>query len=130
MGFFDDDPFENIVREFFGESPIKKSRQQFIKGEEEDRIIDFVEDEDYVYIVFELPGYSKKDISISVKGNQFKVNVLKKENDCEKENVPEYLRKRLSDGLIIKKILPKFINTKNFKISMKNGVLEIIFAKK
>ena len=37
MEFLDDnDPFESIVREFFGGSPIRRSerKQQFISGEE------------------------------------------------------------------------------------------------
>ena len=47
MGFFDDDddPFEGIVREFFGPSIRRGRRETIADGEEEERNIDFVEDE-------------------------------------------------------------------------------------
>ena len=55
MGFFDDDPFDDIVREFFGGSPVRgRKRQNVIKNEEDDRVIDFIEERDKVYLIFEL----------------------------------------------------------------------------
>ena len=53
MGFFDEDPFEDILREFFGDSPVRRRhREAVIKGEREDRVIDFIEDNGWVYPVF------------------------------------------------------------------------------
>ncbi len=127
MGFFDDDPFNEIVREFFGSSSTQRKNNTFIQGEEEDRSIDFVEDQDYIYIIFELPGYTKKDISVSVKGNLLEIKALKKEG-CE--NIQSYLSQKLCKGMLIQKTIPKFINPKNFKYTLENGILEIIFSKK
>ena len=125
MGFFDDDPFEDIVREFFSSSPVTRHREQFIIGEDEDRIIDFVEDKAKVYLVFELPGYNEKDISVIVKGKELKITAQK----SNRENIQDYLYQKLSQGFSIKKNLPNFVSPKNFSYTMRNGVLEIVFNK-
>jgi len=130
MGFFEDnDPFENIVREFFGgeTSRIREDNyEEIIGGEREERVIDFIQDENYIYFIFELPGYNEKDISISIKGRELEI-IVKKRSVGEVQN---YLMQKLNDGLFIKKNLPNFIKTKNFKHTIKNGVLEIVFIKK
>jgi len=128
MSFIDDnnDPFEDIIRNFIGGSPMRRARkEQFIRGEEDDRNIDFVEDEDYVYLVFELPGYNEKDISVFVEGNRLEITAQKSDG----ENVQDYLGQKLRQGLHVKKKLPDIVNPKNFSKTMRNGVLEIIFSK-
>ena len=130
MGFFeDDDQFENIVREFLGGGTFrirKGNYEEIIESEREERVVDFIEDESYVYLIFELPGYSEKDISISIKGRELEIIVKKKSTG----EVQDYLIEKLNNGLFIKKRLPNFIKTKNFKHTLKNGVLEIVFIKK
>ena len=130
MGFFDDnDQFESIVREFLGggNSRIRKSNyEEIIESEGEERVMDFIEDENYVYLIFELPGYNEKDISISIRGRELEI-IAKKRSIGEIQN---YLIQKLNDGFFIKKNLPNFIKTKNFKHTVKNGVLEIVFIKK
>lgn len=127
MGFFDDnnDPFDSIMREFFGGSPIQREEKQFIRGENEDRTIDFVEDGGYVYLVFELPGFNEKDISVILKGKELEVTAQK----STRENVQDYLHRKLRQGLHIKKRIPNFISPKKFKHTMRNGILEIMFSK-
>ena len=130
MGFFEeDDQFENIVREFLGgrTSRIGKDNyEEIIESEREERVVDFIEDESYVYIIFELPGYGEKDISISIKGRELEI-IAKKRNI---EGIQNYLMEKFNNGFFIKKNLPNFIKTKNFKHTVKNGVLEIVFIKK
>ena len=130
MGFFDDnDQFESIVREFLGggNSRIRKSNyEEIIESEGEERVMDFIEDENYVYLIFELPGYNEKDISISIRGRELEI-IAKKRSIGEIQN---YLIQKLNDGFFIKKNLPNFIKTKNFKHTVKNGVFEIVFIKK
>ncbi|MBD3252218.1 Hsp20 family protein [Candidatus Pacearchaeota archaeon] len=126
MGFFDDDPFEDIVREIFGGSPVRRARKDtFIKGEDEDRVIDFIEDEDKVYLIFELPGYNENDISVAVKGKELEISA-KKSNG---ENIQDYLHQKLRNGISIRKNIPKFINSKKMSHTMRNGVLEVVFNK-
>ena len=128
MNFFDDeDPFRDIVREFFGtDTAVKRFRNQVIKGEEEERVIDFIEDKNKIYLIFELPGYNEKDISIIIKGKELNIKITKKSN----EQIQDYLIQKLNQGGFIKKILPKFINHKKFDYTMRNGILEISFNKK
>lgn len=127
MGFFDDDPFEDIVREFFRDSPgNERRREQFIKGEDEERLVDFVEDKNKIYLIFELPGYNEKDVSIIIKGKELEITAKK----SNKEEIQDYLHQKLSQTLLIKKNLPDFINSKRFLHTLRNGVLEIIFDKR
>ena len=129
MSFFDedDDPFDNIFRDFFGQQVgNRKRRETIIRGEEEDRVIDFIEDDEKVYLVFELPGFNEKDISVSVNNKQLEIKAKKR----EVENIQEYLMQKLHQGLMIQKTLPNFINSKKFSHTMRNGILEVAFSKK
>lgn len=132
MGFFDDDPFENIIDEFFGRSrgfgterPSKR-KSAFIRGEEEERAIDFIEDEDRVYLIFELPGYNEKDVVVVINGKSIEITAQKKILD----GVKEYLAQKLSQGSQYKRNLPDFVNPKKFSHSLRNGILEVCFEKK
>ena len=128
MSFFDDDPFDSIVREFFGQTSINRERgirKSFIQGEGEDRVIDFIEDENLIYLVFEFPGFNEKDVSISVKGNWIEIHIKKAGN----EKMQDYLYEKLTHGLSVKKRLPEFVTAKNFNYTMRNGILEISFNK-
>lgn len=127
MGFFNDDPFEDIVREFFGSSPVKKTRrEQFIRGENEDREIDFIEDEKNIYLVFEIPGYNEKDVSVTIDGKELKISAKK----TNSEEIQDYLHQKLKQGILIQKRLPNIANSKNMKYKLNNGILEITFNKK
>ncbi len=125
MDFFDDsDPFDSIVREFFGESPRRKQyKEKIIENESEDRVIDFLESGDKVYLIFELPGYDEKDVLISIKDRKIEIIAKKKSED----NMQDYLSKKLNQGIKIKKTLPNFVNAKKFFHSFRNGILEVIF---
>lgn len=126
--FFGNDSFENLVRGFFEPNIRRQRSNQVIQGEQEDRTIDFIEDDGYVYIIFELPGYNENDINVLVKGNELEIKAKKKE--CDIEKVQDYLSQKLCRGVFIKKVLPKFIVPKNFKSTMHNCILEIKFIKK
>ena len=127
MSFFDDDPFESIMRDFFGQSPARGRRKDaIIEGEEEERVIDFVEDGEKVYLVFELSGYGEKDIIVSVKGKELEIKAQK----SSREDIQDYLAEKMHIGVFIRKNLPNFINPKNFSHTVKNGILEVAFSKK
>ena len=130
MGFFDDDPFDDIIREFFGGktglAPTMRKREHVIRGEEEDRVIDFLETDDAFYLIFELPGYTEKEVMVAVKGRDVEIQAQKK----RQEGVQDYLMQKLQAGILYRKTLPSFINSKRFSTTMKNGVLEITFEKK
>ena len=128
MGFFDDDddPFEGIVREFFG-TPIRRGRRETIfDGEEEERNIDFVEDENKFYLVFELPGFEEEDLIVTIKNKFLEITAQKKSD----EEIQDYLSEKLRRGIFIKKIVPNFVNPRGFSYTMRNGILEIAFDKR
>ncbi len=91
MTFFDDDPFENIVRDFFGGRPSKDPENKFISGEEEERKIDFIETDKKVFLIFELPGYDKEDIKVEISGINLEVSAQKK---CS-ESVADYMTQKI-----------------------------------
>ena len=127
MGFFNnDDPFEEIFSEVFGRRQGFPNRQnQVVSGEQEERIIDFVETKNKMYLVFELPGYNKFDVSVVVKGKKIIIDANKK----QRENIQNSLSQKLGHGMHIEKILPDFVHTKKFSFTLKNGILEVVFDK-
>lgn len=129
MNFFNEDPFEEIIQELFSRNQRQINQSQnFIQNEEDERNIDFIENNDYLYLVFELFGYNEKDITVKVKGQE--LHILARKNNCDIEKVQDYLTKKLCNGIVIKKMLPKFVNPKNFKQTIRNGILEVTFSKK
>ena len=134
MNFFNDDPFEEIIREFFSHKTNnsiqddQNFQKKIINGEEEDRIIDFIEGLQKFYIIFEFPGYEKKDILVSIKNKQLEIKLNKRRD--EREEIQNYLSQKLSQNIFIKKTLPKFVNSKKFTYTVRNGILEISFDKK
>jgi HSP20 family molecular chaperone IbpA len=130
MGPFDDDVFGSdpfdLFREFFGESPRRRYKKNFIEGEEEERVIDVIESEDKAFLVFELPGYSEDDIFVNVTGKTIEIIASKKNS----EGVKEYLAQKLKQGIKYKRTLPDFVSTKKFDYTQKNGILEVAFNKK
>lgn len=128
MGFFDDDndPFESIVREFFqGAKPRTSSSRNFLSSEKEERVIDYIEEGNIAYFVFELYGYNKEDIKVEVGKGFVEVNVKKKNLD----NVQDYLINKLSKGTTIRKEVPG-LKVKKYEWTFNNGILEVKVEKK
>jgi len=128
MSIFDDNDFDDIVSQFFGDGKVKKRayRRNYSEGEEYERIIDVIEIDDFIYVIFELPGYGESDISVSASGKTLEVRALKKDF----EDVKEYLVERFSQGVSFKKNLPENADTKDFNYTIANGILEIKFKRK
>lgn len=127
MFFSNNDPFDEILKEFFGERPRSRSyRNNLTKTEQDERVIDYSEDENSVYFIFELPGYNEEDVDISVKDGNIKINAVKKNSDA----VQNYLNQKLTTGITLSKKLPDYVKPKKFSQEMKNGVLELKFRKK
>jgi HSP20 family molecular chaperone IbpA len=124
--FFNGDPFDSIISQFFGDSPLQRRRRNtVIRDEEDERNIDFVETKNKIFVIFEIPGFNEKDILITVKSRE--LEIIAKKSGREMQN---YLVQKLNQGISIKRILPNFVNTKRFSHTIKNGVLEVTFDKK
>lgn len=126
MSFFDEDPFEDIVKEFFGSRSRNNSSQNFVRGEQEERVIDYIEEDDFIYLVFELPGYSKEDVNVEIKGKEIEISAIKEKPG----QIKPALREKLRKGVFFRKILPSKINNKKYEETFNNGVLEIKFKRK
>lgn len=129
MNPFSDDPFDSIVREFFGRDPFRQAdskSNKILSSEDDQRMIDYIEDEIYAYTIFELPGYDEKDITVSIKGHELSIKAKKK----VEESVDNYIAQKLNRGITITKTLPKNLITKGYESHFRNGVLEICFKKK
>jgi HSP20 family molecular chaperone IbpA len=126
MGFFDDDPFEDFVNQFFNrDAGYQRGENEMISGESDERMIDFIETDNDVFIIFELPGYSKEDVEVSVDKAEIEVVAKKKVG----ESVVPYLAHKLSSGVELRKPLPKSLQKKKHELNFKNGILELRFKK-
>jgi HSP20 family molecular chaperone IbpA len=129
MGFFDDDndPFEDILNEFFGarRGPRTSSHRRVVSSESEERVIDYIEERDHIYFVFEIPGFKKQDIEIKRKGDTIIVKVKK----TNLENIKNYLKDKLSMGVEFQKTIPVRVK-KDYEWTFKNGILEVKFKRK
>ncbi len=121
---FNNDPFEDMINQFFGNSTrVRKSR---VKREiEEEQNTQFIEEENYVYLIIELPGYTEKDINISVDDDTINVSAKTKQVVAQ-----DYLAQKQKEGITIEQIIPENIKTKNFKKTFRNGILEVTFEKR
>lgn len=125
MDPFRNDPFEDIVREFLGGSHIRRASGRGTSVKRNERIVDFIETEKKVYVVFELPGYEKEDVTVNVEEDKVEISAKKK----KPQNAQKYLQSKLSRGIRISKTLPKIADNKKYDYSLKNGLLELEFEK-
>jgi HSP20 family molecular chaperone IbpA len=127
MAFDDEtDPFDDIFRSFFGGTPVRsrRSRVRVAGGEEE--TVSFVDDDNYVYLILELPGFLGNEISVDVDERI----VVVRAKSRKIEGVQDYLKRRLSEGVELRKQLPTYASPKKFTHTFSNGVLEVTFSKK
>ena len=121
---FNNDPFEDIVNQFFGNSArVRRPRAKRIV-DEEDQNTQFIEEEDYVYLIIELPGYSEKDINLSTNGDRINISAKTKQVIAQ-----DYIAQKQKEGITIEQIAPDNIKMKNFKKTFRNGILEVTFEK-
>lgn len=127
MSFFDDDNgFEDIMNNFFGQnSGHRQGNNEVISGEQDERMIDFIETDKEAFLIFELPGYRKEDVKVDISKNEIKIIAQRKVG----ESVAEYLAQKLRSGVEIVKPLPKVLVKKKYKLNFSNGVLEVRFRK-
>ena len=123
MGFFDDD-IDDIFSEFFSQ-PMRRRTYTKQSSEEDERVMDFIETDEHVFFIIELPGYEKEDVAIKIEGRVIQIQAKKRALD----NAKEYLAEKLAQGLKYKRALPEGIATKRYIESMKNGILELRFDK-
>lgn len=113
MSFFDDnDPFEDIVNQFFGNRNARV-RRNYKSKEETDESTYEIEEENYIYLIIELPGLQKEDIKIYVNEEILEIRISKN------KSIEEIQRK-----------IPSNASTRKFNYTYTNGILEVKFNKK
>lgn len=87
------------------------------------------EDEDHVWMTFEIPGMNKEDIKVSVQNNVLTVTGSREEKSESKEK--NYVRTEISTGSFRRSFtLPDQVNTDSVKAEYKNGMLEVQLDKR
>lgn len=120
--FFDADPFSDMDSIF---NQLIGRRAKPRKAKQESNKIDFIESEDYIYCTIELPGYTEKDLSLTVKNGVLEVQAQRK----SLQKVQDYLSSKFQEIQIIQRSLPESVNPKKFTHTYKNGILEVRFGK-
>ncbi len=87
------------------------------------------ENDDNVFLTFELPGMEKKDIKVVVKDNV--LTVSGERNFKTEEKGDGYVRTEISSGTFSRSFtLPDTVDGEKISADYKNGLLEIKLAKK
>lgn len=114
------EPFREFIERFFEEDffPVRTSTLA----------TDVYETDKDVVVEIQVPGFKKEDIKISFQEGYLKVEGKTAEEKEEKEK--NYWRKEIKKGSFVRVIpLPREIEVKKAKASLKDGVLKITLPK-
>lgn len=90
-----------------------------------------IEDKGDKYVLSaELPGFDKKDISIDIDDNMLTVSAEHKEENDQKDDKGNYVRRERSFGTFQRSYDVSNVNIDNIKAEYKNGVLMLDLPKK
>jgi HSP20 family protein len=119
MGLFEDDSFDDFVKEFFGQQGVQRK----VQTREDDRLVDFIDTDERLFLIVELPGFTKEEVNVTVRDKVLEIKAQKR----ELEGLPEYLAQRLMQGIKIRRTLPSTVNVKSMSYTFSNGILEVSF---
>lgn len=122
FGLFDQ-PFDNLMRRFFRQIPIRDETAMTISVD--------VNENDKAYIVkAEIPGVSKEDISVAIEGNQISISAEVKKEKEEKEGEKVLHSERYCGSVYRSFTLPTDVDQSKSDAKYVNGVLELTLPKK
>ena len=116
---FDGDPFEDIVREFFGGQSPNARRRINVASEGQGQnysanfnavVSEVAHGNNYYYIILIPEKVTKEQIHLEREGSTLKIKILSSDSEIH-----------LS--------LPKSLQTKSYSYELNNGILEIAFKK-
>lgn len=119
MGFFDNDPFEDIVRNFFGGSGARAMRSSGGSGKAP---LSKVTYDKKLFLVFDFSG--EKDLKVDVK-DQLMINDYGEEVYTGRKT----LEIKSKEKVIGEYVLPDKVKLKGLDYTFKNGLLEVWFKK-
>ena len=134
------DPFEEIRRmrewmdEVVGELPIPYEGGRVLPGIGEELVrtavpsVDLIDSDDKLLLKADMPGISKEDVNVEVKGDRIEISAeVKKEEEKKKEG---YIRQERSYRRYYRSIpLPAKIDSEKVEASFEDGVLKIEMTK-
>ncbi|HHI30392.1 Hsp20/alpha crystallin family protein [Methanosarcinales archaeon] len=132
------DPFEEMNRmrewmeQMFGEMPETAGLLPAVVGEEVGKTavpaVDLVDKEDKLLLKADMPGISKDDIKVEIKGDR--VEISAETSKEEKEEKEGYIRRERSYTKYYRSIpLPTDVDSEKVDASFKDGVLAIEMPK-
>jgi HSP20 family protein len=117
--------FDNLFDLFFHKSELPDYKE---KARTLSPSLNAKEDEKQILLSFELPGFSKEDIDISLEDNELVVSAEHKEE--REENGSKWLRKEISTGIYVRRLsLPDNINANKISAESNNGILTVSIPK-
>jgi HSP20 family protein len=112
--------FDEFVKEFYGEEDQKETIRSMA--------IDILEHDENYEVLANLPGFSKKDIKLSLDGNELTIEAQRKEEKEDKQ--PNYYRCERYSGSYRRTVtLNEQCNVEKITASFKDGVLSLIIPK-
>lgn len=120
---------DKLFDEFF--SPVIQRRMAYIKPKSEviAPVIEMYDRVNDVVVRADLPGVNKEDVDISVVNDTLTIKgEYKKPEDIKEESY--YLKEKSYGSFSRNILLPADVDSNKVSATMKNGLLEIVFAKK
>lgn len=113
------DLFDRFQERFFG-----GERGRSVWGEEWAPAIESRKDNGNIIVKADLPGVDPKEISISIVGNELRIEGERKRE--EKKEEKDYFYQEVSYGKFVRSVtLPEGVDADSIKANYKNGVLEL-----
>lgn len=120
--FFND--VSGIIDEIFNEECEIISNQTYYEP-----AVDIFELEDKIFLIMELPGVEKKDLSIAIGPNMVIVKGVRRDPEIVRRGVTFYNMEIPYGHFKRRLFLPARISTKSVMINLKNGILTMSFNK-
>lgn len=120
---------DKLFEEFF--SPVLQRRMGYLKPKTEviTPIVEMYDRVSDIVVRVDLPGVNKDDVEISVLNDALTIKgEYKKPEEIKEESY--YLREKPYGSFSRSILLPPDVDMEKVTAAMKNGVLEIVFAKK
>lgn len=91
--------------------------------------MDVVEEEDAFYVIADLPGFTKDDITIELEDNRLTIRAKRDEQLEHKDEARNYLRKERRYGEFVRSFYVDNIKQDEIRAKLENGVLRVKLPK-
>lgn len=90
---------------------------------------DVLEEEDAYYVVADLPGFTKDDITIEFEDNRLTIRAKRDEQLEQKDETKNYIRKERRYGEFVRSFYVENIKQDEIRAKLENGVLRVKLPK-